>query len=300
VKRLESPVAVLTGFLVVIGANAIILSRAAWNRSEPPVARLTLTERELPLPGQKEEEGSVLLLGLTLGNEPPPFLREIAWRKGVTLPPSHHPWLDRKKLVELGFRASVDLSDPKAPEVYRGNIPRAAFLVLEMEGESWKSFLVGREQEVERLRSEVEAGRAARKSLEDEEALLAIDRSGRSRLFAIDAATDLRRLERRYPDRSRWPIVCGTISAFLIERKAKGELPRLVVSIEPAVAELHVPVGLRAALEPFLPRETREEILARLRVDPAWPVPVPPRYRALLALGRNREPWLERVEAKTH
>ena len=62
---------------------------------------------------------------------------------------------------------------------------------------------------------------------------------------------------------------------------------------------VHVPRELRAPLAPFLPRERSREALEREREEPerAWPAPAPPRYRATLAFGRRREPWLVRVTA---
>jgi hypothetical protein len=219
----------------------------------------------------------------------------VAWRRRYRLPRAKHPWLDRAKLRELGFRADIDPSDPAAQEACEREGGRSIFLVLEFEGEAWRRWLADREDRVGELRRKVESGAADRKELQDAEALLALDRVMRSRLFPVDAGLDLESLRRRYPDPSRHLVVRGIVSLAVI--RPEGGPARLDSILEVLPDKVHVPVGIRPLLLPFLARETQEQAFERERKEgeAAWPAPAPPRYRAVLAFGRRLEPWLVSV-----
>jgi hypothetical protein len=295
VRRFGSPGVVAAGLALVLIADAAILATAARNRRGGPLAEITLTGRELSLPEFREEDNSGLSLSLVLGDEPPPGVRRAAWRKGVRLPRVEHPWLDPAKLRDLGFRADIDPSDPEAREACEKEGSRTVYLVLEYEGEAWRDWLAGREERVGELRRKVDSGAADRKTLENAEALLALDRTMRSRLFAVDAGLDLEGLLRRYPDRARHAVARGIVSLGIFQ-PAEGAA-RLAANLQVLPERVHVPAGIRPTLLPFLPRETEDQVLKRERseVEVAWPAPAPPRYRAVLALGRRLEPWLVSV-----
>jgi hypothetical protein len=204
--------------------------------------------------------------------------------------------LDRSKLLELGFRIDFDPTLPDAAEHYSHAMPRRAYVVVEYDGEAWKRWIRGREQQVLELRREDEEGIAERSSLADAEALLAVDRMMRSRLFPVDAGIDADALRRRYPDRRRHAVVAGLLRPKVVHPESgastlSGEVLELVVS------RVHVSRNLRRHLEAFLPEETWEEIEAREQREAkaGWPSPIQPRYRATLAVGRRHEPWLANV-----
>ena len=294
-RRLGSPRAVIAGLALILIADAAILATAAWNRRGGPAAQIVLTGREVAMPEFREEDNTGLSLSLLLADDPPPGLERIAWRKRRLLPRVDHPWLDPEKLREIGFQTDIDPSDPGAEEACEKEGPRSVYLVLEFEGEAWESWLAGREERVGELRRKVESGEADRKTLEDAEAILALDRVMRSRLFVVDAGLDPESLRSRYPDRARHVIVRGIVSLRVFQRE--GEEARLEAILEALPDRVHVPVGIRPALLPFLPRETRDQALERERkkAEAAWPAPEPPRYRAVLAFGRRLEPWLVSV-----
>jgi len=295
VRRLGSPGAVAAGLALVLIADAAILATAGWNRRGGPLSEIVLTERELAVPEYREEENTGLALSLVLGDEPPSGVERSAWRKRYRLPRAKHPWLDQAKLRELGFRADIDPSGPAAQEACEREGDRSVFLVLEFEGEAWRRWLAEREERVGELRRKVESGAADRKALEDAETLLALDRVMRSRLFAVDAGLDLGSLLRRYPDRARYVVIRGIVS-LAVSRPEEGAA-RLDTVLMVLPDRVHVPAGIRRGLLPFLPGETQEQVFERERKEPeaAWPSPAPPRYRAVLALGRRLEPWLVSV-----
>ncbi len=297
-RRIVSPWGLVAGVVVAVVTNAVILSMAAANRRGEPRARLALTERELAVPLYREKEDSALRVRLVLGQEPPPAARAIdSWRR-EELPREDPAWLDSAKLRELGFRVDGDPSGERAIELCRFAYPRLVFLVLELEGDAWKRWIARREEDVAKLRADVARGAAEASRLADAEKLLEIDRTMRSRLFAIDAGLNDEALRGRYEDPSRYAIVAGYVIPRL--RSAKNGPPTLTGWIENlVVSEVSVPLGLKARLTPFLAAETQAEWLEKRRkeTEHAWPAPVPPRYRATVAWGRRDEPWLVDVSA---
>jgi hypothetical protein len=298
-KRLASPASVAAACALIVVTNLVILGAAGWNRRGEPRAELPLTERELVMPAARQDEGTGLELSLLLTHEPPGVVRRTARWKRYELPSVDYGWLDRSKLVELGFRIDLDPTHPDAAEHYSNVMPRRAYVVLEYDGKAWNRWISGREEQVRMLRREVEEGTAEPRVLADAEAVLAIDRTMRSRLFPVDAGVDAAALQRRYSDRGRHAVVAGLLRLKIVQPEngvptLSGDVLGLVVS------RVHVPRKLRRHLEAFLPEETWEEVEARERraAESGWPSPTPPRYRANLAVGRRNEPWLEKEVTK--
>lgn len=296
-KRLEAPVAVLSGAALVLLASVAVLGGAWWNRAGEPESRLEVSERELPLPLWRDTDDTGLVLTLALADRPPAAVARTAWSRRYTLPPFEHAWLDAAKLGELGFDLGAIEAAPRN-EHSNGDAAlaptRSAFVVLEYEGASWHAWLAKREGEVAALREKVEGGLEDRGKLSDAEALLAIDRTSRSRLMPVDAGLDPSALRARYPDRSR----CAVVPAFVGVRAriAEGSTARFRGTIERlAVERITVPTDLLPPLDPFVPQATADEVERRAREDAAasrWPAPAVPRYQATLAYGRRLDPWL--------
>lgn len=299
-KRFNVPLAVLSGAALVLVANAVLLGAAWWNRSGEPEARLELTQRELALPSWRDKDDTGLVLTLTLADRPPAAVTRTAWSRREPLPPFEHPWLDAAKLGELGFdlRAIEAAARNARPGGDRTVAPaRRAFVVLEYDGNSWRAWLAKREVAVAEIRERVERGLEDRGKLSDAEALLAIDRTSRSRLMPVDSGLDPGPLRTRYPDRHRYIVVPGFIgvrSAVIADRSAtfRGSIERV------AVDSITVPRRFLSLMEPFVPRATEQEVFQRARDDAAasrWPAPANPRYRATVAYGRRLDPWLVEV-----
>lgn len=278
--------------LIVI-TDAALLAAAAWNRRGEPTAKLALTERELALPQARQDEGTDLELSLLLTHQPPDALQRVARWKRYELPEVSYAWLDRDKLRELGFDVDLDPADPEAVDHYKYAVPRRAYVVLEYDGPAWEAWIEGREEELRELAGEVAGGSAAPGALADAEALLALDRTMRSRLMPVDAGVDADALRRRWADRGRYAIVPASFRPTVLRRPS--EAPSLVA--EPmflAVGRVHVTREHRRLLEDLLPTGSWSEVEERARRLAAggWPEPAPPRYRAELAVGRHHESWL--------
>ena len=295
-RRLASPASVAAACGLIVVTNLAILAAAGWNRRGEPEAELSLTERELAMPVARQDERTGLELSLVMTHEPPGVVRRTARWKRYELPSINYGWLDRAKLLELGFRVDLEPTHPDAAERYFHAMPRRVFVVVEYNGEAWNRWISGREEQVQELRREVEEGTLELRALADAEAVLAIDRAMRSRLFPVDAGVDADALQRRYGDRRRHAVVAGSLRPKVVQPEngvptLSGDLLDLVVN------RVHVSRRLRRHLEAFLPEETWEEVETRERreAESGWPLPTPPRYRATLALGRRYEPWLVSV-----
>jgi len=291
-KRLASPAAVAAACGLIVVTNLSILVAVGWNRQGEPQATLSLTERELALPAARQDERTGLELSLRTTHEPPRLVRRTAnWRR-YELPSVDWDWLDRAKLLELGFRLDLEASHPDAAEHYSQAMPRRAYVVVEYDGEAWDRWILGREEQVRQLRREVDDGNAVPSALADVEALLDIDRTMRSRLFPVDAGSDVDALRHRYGDRRDHAVVAGLLRPKVVESESGPTLSGEVLGL--VVNRIHVSRELGSPIEGFLPQETWEEVQAREQTEAksGWPSPTPPRYRATLAIGRRHEPWL--------
>jgi hypothetical protein len=104
---------------VVLGADAIALLDAAYNRSGAPVETIELTEREVRLERPLPESTAL-------------FLR-LAWKpeRGRSAFEDAPEWFDRAKLEHVGYDCSLPLTDPSAGARYRAMPLKEVFAVLE-------------------------------------------------------------------------------------------------------------------------------------------------------------------------
>lgn len=119
------------GAAVVLVANAMLLWSVSRNRSGGPVTTVELTERELWLQENLEDNA-----GLTLRLE---WENRARWRAVL---PDPNPWFDAAKLAELGFDCHIPPEDPAAESFYRGLTARAAWVALESRDTGGSSRLV--------------------------------------------------------------------------------------------------------------------------------------------------------------
>ena len=270
----------IAGCALVVIVNVAILGTAAWNRGGDRPANMTLTERELALPEFRDAESSGCELTLKFASNPPQSVFRAMLLRRNAMPAVAYPWLDKTKLEALGFRLPAATSAALNEHGNESPGSRAAFIALEFDGASWEPWLAAREEALRKKLSE-----------EDASALLALDRTMRSRLVPVDAATDEAELRGRYPDRARTLIVQAIVRAERDGTEWRGRIPNLVMS------DIRVPRELVPSLERFLPKETEREVMERGRGSNrvSWPDPRPPRYRAVVAFGRRNEPWLVSV-----
>ncbi|MDH4567023.1 DUF4824 family protein [Pseudomonas sp. BN414] len=252
----------LLGGLALIGlTNAIALGGVWLNRNGEPDSRLLLSERELHRAyawAERENSGLALRLDWRRPSDP------NGDNRYERLP------LDEAALLKLGFTAG----NPDAMRFDNRN--REVLVVLELDGPARKAELERARQQQKAAESELRAApsdkrradaeRAARDYVEGEE-------KRESRLFAVDAGMDRKALRDRYPDRSRYAIVPGTVSAWMREGRLTGQISSL------RIAEINVPHAWREQLD---------EVLARDRKGA-----VPPRFRLWLSIGQRLEPWID-------
>jgi len=287
-----APLALPAGLLLIGGTNVALVGSSAWNRSGPPAATLTLTERELAMPAFRDQENTRLALSLGLANRNPGGWEIISYRMSEKFPPVEYPWLDSEKLRSFGFDLSMKPDDAEAPEFYRAQPSRRVFLAVEMEGEDWSRWIAGRREEVAKVRADAASGTADKKTLADAEALLALDETSRSRLMPLDASVDGVALGRSHPDAARFAVVPGILWVRVQERV--GQPARVAGVLELQVSDVEVTASQAPRLQPWLPREAATEYYDRQRkiAEAGWPPPAAPRYKAVVSWGRRLEPWL--------
>ncbi|MEE8183931.1 MAG: DUF4824 family protein, partial [Acidobacteriota bacterium] len=158
-------------FILVVAANAVILSGVAYNRSGEPDSAIHLTERELSV-SRSGEENSGISLSLR-------WAVQGYWLDGPG-------WFGREKLEEIGFYCGIPLDDPLAGTRYRNMLSRETFVVLEYEGDAWQEWLAHEEEELVELAAQVESGENTRDYLERQRKNLAILKVTSSRLFVVE------------------------------------------------------------------------------------------------------------------
>jgi hypothetical protein len=249
---------------LVVLANALVLAGVAWNRSGQPASVLELTERELAMPHARwvGRESTGVSLSLRLADQ-------------------DYEWLDADKLVALGF----DVSPPDGIDdrFWRGQ-ERRLFVVLEYDGPAFQALLDRQRARLERLRSELEAGAASARELQDARNGLERLRRAESRLVVIDAGNDAGTLRKRYanPDRH---VVTRAVVRMHANPARNGE--------EEAVLRARVSRLLPGRV--YLPRRFHES-LRQATAEARNPFDEAPRYRVELRWGRASEPWITGIE----
>jgi hypothetical protein len=266
----------LAGLALILGTNVLVVAGALGNRRGTPEARVTLTERELALPGYRREENSGLALQVDWR-----ILGEASRDDGFNGHWGSPAWLDAAKLEALGFR-TAELRERSREGTYKQPLSREVFVVLEFDGAAHREALERAEAARFRAAEACPAGCADKdkgEALKAAESRLARERVSASRLFAVDAGLDAARLREAYPDRARYIITPGIVDVWRQARdQLRGHITRLSVSA------VHVPLEFTAVLEGF-PTITPN----------AGKPPPPPRYAVDLAVGRRLEPWVQNI-----
>jgi len=232
---------------IVLAANSFALLHA-WENRRQVDADIVLTERELGQPYNSSADDSGIGLSLRWNRIP-----------ADSLP----PWLDVRRLQNLGFDTTVSPTDRGASEFYSRQRTRRAFVALEYNGPAWRQWLES---------PEIQATMS--KSME-------IQREGAPRLIAIDADIDAVRLRARHPNPGSVIVVPAAVG---IEVESFNQMPagarpapRLEGSIEEIPASIHLPLAFSQGFR-NLPRDGSAK------------------YRVHLRYGASLEPWIVGVE----
>jgi len=272
-------IGLIAALALIVLTNVIVLATVRHNRSGEPDATVTLTERELRLWSNSKENSAVSLK--------------------LELHPDHNqwselsPWFDQKKLEEIGFDCSTPLDAKDPLHRYDKLLPRRTYVVLEYEGQAWKTWLAGREQQVKALQAQVAKGREQKEALEAKQKQLQWERESGSRLLAIDAGNDTIKLRTRYPDRSKYIITPAKVRLRLIPVNSTNKLQKPLLSgyvDEILINEIHVPRDRQGVLATLKPNEHNFYGGSKETFTP--------RYRVTLKYGRRYEPWVAEVVTK--
>jgi len=225
---------------VILIANAFVLVGVARNRSGHPQQTIQLTERELPMNYRGNEDTGISL--------------RLQWGQR-SFSRGGYPLLDQAKLESLGFDCKAALRDTK-----RQPLDRPAFLVLELNGSTWQSWL---------------------KSAEETKTVPDSVKMAQSKIFVVDAAKTPEPLLAKYTDRKMYLVTRGVVRLFVNTWDAKVQNPRLESSISELLpGTIHVPLPLSNMLA------------NRSANTPALDF----HYTVTLAYGSRFEPWVVKVE----
>ncbi len=262
----------LLGFIVLLATNGFVLFGVASNRSGEPESVITLTERELQLPYESyfNDENSGLSLSIrfqTLGK------KENSIDYYDTLSPF---WLTAEKLKELGFKNKGDAFDKQTQ--------KEVFLVLEYAGKSFDTLLARAEQTVQKAKEALLLNREDKnlsEAVKKAEEHLERQSEENTRLFAVDAGRDLKKLRQAYPDKRQYLIVKGIVELVHYGKNEgiSGQIRGLSIS------NIHVPLHHKGVFDAFSHQGRRN----------APHGITSPRYEVELAFGSRLEPWIVSV-----
>lgn len=273
---------IAAAFLVLV--NVIVLAGAAYNRSGDPIASLQLTERELSPPyyrsyNNKENSGLALRLNWNVNSANTYKNNYSSYslkRYGVP------DWLTEDKLKDLG----IDVDNIKANRKnkyygYKNSDTEEVIVVLEYDGSTYQTVLKGAENNVEKLRADLEKNtddEDLQKRLKNYEESLEELKTSESRLIAIDAGLDLQTLKQKYNDSSKYLMLRGAIYPFWKNKKLVADIKQLFIS------SVHVPLPYSKEINEITNRETTSNRY-NIRKEK-------PRYRVELSLGKRLEIWV--------
>lgn len=274
--------ALVAGFAIIVATNVIALGGVAYNRSGEPDAVLDLSERELSIPYYYgvTAENSGLALRINCRIE------EYTLHSGDYNCLGTPAWLNKEKLVELGF-------DTRPPKPYvelasAGNfITRKVFIVLEYDGAAYQRELTKAEKDLAERQAESAAAptdQKLAKRVESAQTKLKNEQNEYSRLFVIDAGLDKNALRKKYADAGRYVIMQALVRPSWVSMTRDNNVP--VGYITGLLnGTIHIPLEFRAPFEPF-----------KKLVNQRGKDRTKPQYTVRVAFGKRGEPWVLGVE----
>ncbi len=268
------------GLGLIALTNAVALGGVWWNRAAVHESTLILSERELGLPWRalRNRENSGLALNLNwrvADREAGEFI------SGYTINGGSPEWLDGDRMQALGFTLGDTAAD-QGRRRYTRQLPREAVFVLELDGPAAQRALEKARENAARHAAAAAAnagnkefaGRAKRA-----QDTLTQEENTSSRLFVIDAGLDAGALRRKYPDRSRYLLLRGTVRPSMRDR-GPGQPQMTGYITRVGSGPIHVPHALRGPLESL-----------RARSEPGGG----DHFSVTLAVGQRLEPWIAEV-----
>jgi hypothetical protein len=269
----------VAGIAIILIVNAIALAGVAYNRSGSPDSTLLLSQRELGEPSAWRQDNENSGIALTLKWRVPVQFDEtedLDWRQGFFGAFGQSPaWLDAAKLRSLGFDTRPPVSVADASQDDRPQPRREVLLVLELDGPAYQQSLAQTRRLLAHARTDIDAAKHV---------LLSEEREN-SRLFVVDAGRDGEALRARYPDRSHYAIVRGTIRPQWTMRGAKRLLVGNIVQL--SVDSINVPVAFREIFASKAGKVQTGDAPRNVH-----------RFEAVVAFGKRFEPWIVKVSGQ--
>ena len=283
----------IPAIVLIVLTNVVVLAGVAYNRSGEPDATIMLTERELHWNNSwswVDREDSGLYLKLQVNNSD---YDRYDWKR------MNNIWLDQQKLEELGFETSFPLGDTKASRYYSRQLPRQAYVVLELDGDSHQNWLRAQKKRVEKLKQDLLEERKSDKKKNLENMIRDYERlivSG-SHLFAVDAGQNALELRKQYSDQSKYIITPAVfrISLQFVPNKMNPHLssgPYLSGWLNRiSIPTIHVASNYRSFFISDIKTHTKTYLPKGKPLSD-----LEPRYQVTLNYGKRYEPWIADVK----
>jgi hypothetical protein len=258
----------MAGLALILLSNAVALAGAWYNRQGEPESRLLLSERELRRPwGGLRQENS----GLNI---------QLDWRM------SRHEWSEEdpscgreQGLTEAQMKAIGMFADDSRSR----RETQQAWAVFELDGPAYQRSLQQAELQLQEASEKLkqlpdhkrlqEEEKSARRDLEDE-------RLKESRLFLIDVGLDAQALRQRYPNRSQYALLRGTVNVWS-SCQSSNKKRHLAGTVHLHNDSINVPHAWRQQLAKLLPEHYGN-------ADQP--------FTAEISIGQRFEPWLSAVQ----
>jgi hypothetical protein len=256
----------LAGLALILLSNAVALAGVWYNRQGEPESRLQLSQRELHRnwDGPRQENS-----GLSL---------RLDWRLPLREKTDKDRCYSERSLTEAQVQAVGLPSRGPAPR----QDTRRAWAILELDGPLYQQSLQQAERHLQQASAKLQELPHDKKRQQQEKAAretLANERDKESRLFLVDVGLDADALRRRYPDRSRYALLRGTVRIW--QRCYNEAGSTLSGSFNPSNGNINVPHAWRQLLAERLP-----EYYGNANRP----------FSAEISFGQRLEPWLSNVQ----
>ncbi|MGE4560726.1 MAG: DUF4824 family protein [Desulfobulbus sp.] len=275
-KPLVGQLLFAAAFVLLAAVNALILSRVADNQTPDPLARLWLTERELPMVKWLALENSGAALRINWRN---------LGRAENSVDDRTPSWLSGKKLEELGFvfANGLPLGDHRA----KPSLDLEVFVVLEYSGPAYHEAVRRAERALARVEEEQRAnpsdtsGQSRRFQAKKR---IRAEQMEQSRLFVVNAGKNAAQLRTLYKDPARYIITSGIVGIHYREENGRLWAQGMIRGLRPA--KLHLPLEQRRQVDRLLERNHLNRSEGNL-----------PRYEVEVVYGKRDQPWIGSIRS---
>jgi len=270
------------------------LGGVAYNRSGEPDAVVELTQRELGTPYQsgfyRENTGLQLHLNCRIASS---TSAAYAGYYGCSGTPA---WLDRDKLIQLGFDLDTYEADKDTSWLKDKILAKEAYVVLEYDGQAYQQALANAAKKLAdetALRDNNPDKKEFERRAEAANTQWQNEQTVYSRLFVIDTGSDKDTLRSQYPDGHRYIILPAVIRPYWDRSNNKHEWSGTISELQ--LTHINVPLEQRQAFYASAEPNNIENIQSLTTMQDSKIRS--PQYKARIAFGKRGEPWLMDVEA---